>query len=143
MLQLMQSNNRPVSSETGFFNRRWRAFVFYLEKHSLERKLESVLRAAAGHESNSMPAGAHEYQLLRTEADSLCATFADRWNLDIESLKARIPGLSKLEALSTPKAALNYAKLACGAMVSIPVVSFLLGTVAGLIRLGFHLVGGH
>jgi len=143
MLQPMQSNYAPVASETGFLNRRWRAIVFHLEKRSLERKLESVLRGAAGHESNSMPAGAHEYQLLRTEADSLCSKFASRWNLDIDNLKARIPGLSKLENLSTPRAAMNYAKLTCFGIVAIPIVSFLAGTVAGLVRLGFHLVGGH
>jgi hypothetical protein len=100
MVQLMQSNNAPVASETGFLNRRWRAIVFHLEKRSLERKLESVLRAAAGHESNSMPTGAHEYRLLCNEASSLCTDFAKRWNLDLESLKARIPGLSKLEPVS-------------------------------------------
>jgi hypothetical protein len=139
----MQSSNTPVVNETGFLNQRWRAIVFHLEKRSLERKLESVLRAAAGHESNQMPAGAHEYQLLCTEADSLCSKFASRWNLDIDNLKARIPGLSKLENLSTPRAAMNYAKLTCFGIVAIPIISFLTGTVAGLVRLGFHLVGGH
>ena len=143
MLQLMQSSNAPVASETGFLNRRWRAIVFHLEKRSLERKLESVLRAAAGHESNQMPTGAHEYRLLCNEAGSLCTDFARRWNLDLESLKARIPGLSKLENLSTPRAAMNHAMLTCFGIVAIPLISFLLGTVAGLVSLGFHLVGGH
>jgi len=142
MSQLMQPSSAPVASETGFLNRRWRAIVFYLEKRSLERTLETVLRAAAGHESNSMPAGAHEYQLLCTEADALCSKFASRWNLDIANLKARIPGLSKLESLSTPRAAMNYAKLTCFGVVAIPLVCFLVGTVAGLVSLGFHLVGG-
>jgi len=143
MLQPMQSNHAPASSETGIFNRRWRAIVFHLEKRSLECRLESVLRAAVGHETNSTPQGAREYQLLCAEADSLCSAFAHRWNLDLENLKARIPGLSKLESLSTPRAAMNYAKLTCCGIVAIPVVSFLTGTVAGLVRLGFHLVGGH
>jgi len=143
MLQPMQSNQAPVASETGFFNRRWRALVFHLEKRSLERQLESVLRAAAGHESNAMPAGAHEYELLCTEADSLCSSFANRWNLDIENLKARIPGLSKLESLSTSRAPMSYAKLISCGVVAIPIASFLLGTVAGLMSLGFRLVGGH
>ena len=97
MSQLMQPSSAPVASETGFLNRRWRAIVFYLEKRSLERTLETVLRAAAGHESNSMPAGAHEYQLLCTEADALCSKFASRWNLDIANLKARIaPGVLRV-----------------------------------------------
>ena len=71
-----------------------------------------------------MPAGAHEYRLLCNEASSLCTDFARRWNLDIDNLKARIPGLSKLESLSTPRAAMNYAKLACFGVVAIPLVSF-------------------
>ena len=142
MFQLMQSSNAPRASETGFLNRRWRVIVFHLEKRSLERKLESVLRAAAGHESNQTPAGAHEYQLLCTEAIALCSEFASRWNLDIATLKARIPGLSKLESLSAPRAAMNHAKLACFGLVAIPLVCFLMGTVAGLVSLGFHLVGG-
>jgi len=142
MLQLMQSDNAPVANKTGFLNRRWRVIAFHLEKRSLERKLETVLRAAAGHESNQTPAGAHEYQLLCTEAISLCSEFASQWNLDIDNLKARIPGLSKLESLSTPRAAMNYAKLACFGVVAIPLVCLLMGTVAGLVSLGFHLVGG-
>jgi hypothetical protein len=142
MLQLMQSDNAPVASETGFLNRRWRVIVFHLEKRSLERKLETVLRAAAGHESNQMPAGAHEYQLLRDEADSLTRAFAARWDLDTDSLRAKIPGLSKLEGLSTPRATMNYAKLTYFGVVAIPLVCFLMGTVAGLVSLGFHLVGG-
>ena len=141
MLQLMQSNRAPASSESGFLNRRWRAILFYLEKRSFERKLESILGSAAGHEGNSLPVGDSRYQLLHVEANSLCADFAERWSLDIDLLKARIAGLAKLERLSVPVKTMNYARLACAGVVAIPLLCFLLGAVAGLVDAGFHLVG--
>ena len=116
--------------------------LFFFYKRAFESKLESILSSAAGHEGNSLPPGDHHYQLLSAEAESLCKEFANRWGLDIELLKARIAGLSKLERLSVPPQGMNHARLACFGMVAIPVLCFLLGAVAGLIHLGFHLVGG-
>src|SRR5262249_55610407 len=139
---LMQSNHAPASSEAGFLNRKWRAILFYLEKRSLERKLESILGATAGHEGNSLPAGDSRYQLLHAEANSLCTEFTKRWGLDIDLLKARIAGLAKLERLSVPLQAMNYPRLACFGLVAIPLLCFLMGAVAGLVNVGFHLVGG-
>lgn len=144
MLQLTQSTENSSAPQGGILNAKWRTIRYVFAKRSFESQLAALLGAAAGHEANQVPSGAPEYQLLCTEADSLCSTFANRWNLDIENLKARIPGLSKLESLSTPRAALNYARLTCFGVVAIPLVSFLLGTVAGFVRLGFHVVaGGH
>jgi len=144
MLQLMQSTENSSATQGGILNAKWRAIRYVFAKRSFESQLATLLRAAAGHEANQVPAGAHEYQLLSAEADSLCSTFATRWNLDIENLKARIPALLRLDSLSTPRAALNYARFTCFGLVAIPLVCFLLGTVAGLVRLGFHLVaGGH
>ncbi len=142
MLLWSQSANPAVSSEAGIINRRWEAICFCLEKHSFEKKLQSILSAAAGHESNSLPVGAHEYQVLSEEGNSLCEEFADRWELDIDSLRAKIPGLSKLEALSTPKQLMNYGRLAWFGVFGIPVVLFIIGALAGLVSLGFHIVGG-
>lgn len=142
MLQLMQSNHALASSEAGFFNRKLRAILFYLEKRSFERKLESILGAVAGHEGNSLPVGDSRYHLLHTEAHSLCTEFAERWTLDIDPLKARIAGLAKLERLSVPAQTMNYARLACVGLVAIPLLCFLMGAVAGLVNVGFHLVGG-
>jgi hypothetical protein len=142
MLQLMQSNYAPASSETGFLNRKWRAILFYLEKRSFERKLESILGAAAGHEGSSLPVGDSRYQLLHIEANSLCTEFAERWCLDIDLLKARIAGLAKLESLSVRSKTMNYSRLVCFGLVAIPLVCFLMGAVAGLVNVGFHLVGG-
>jgi hypothetical protein len=142
MSEITQSTNAPVSMKTGFLNRKWKAILFFFAKHAFESKLEGILRAAAGHEGNSLPAGDHHYQLLNTEADSLCTEFADRWGLDVDLLRARIPGLAKLDGLSVPPSTTNYARLACFGMVAIPLALFLIGAMAGLVSVGFHLVGG-
>jgi hypothetical protein len=142
MLQITQSTNHPASRETGFLNRKWRSIRFFFARHAFESRLEGILRAAAGHEGNSLPRGDHHYRLLSTEADSLCTEFANRWGLDSEVLKARIAGLAKLERLSIPPQTMSYVRLACLGLVAIPVLCFLTGAVAGLFSLGFHLVGG-
>jgi hypothetical protein len=142
MSEVTQSTNAPVSKGTGFINRKWKSILFFFDKRAFESKLESILRAAAGHEGNSLPAGEHQYRLLVTEANSLCSEFANRWGLDIDLLRARIPGLAKLEGLSVPPPTKNCSKLACFGIVAIPLALFLMGAMAGLVSVGFHLVGG-
>lgn len=143
MLQLMQSNQNSSARQGGILNAKWRTIRYVFAKRSFESQLATIFRAAAGHEANQVAAGTHEYQLLSTEADSLCSTFATTWNLDIENLKVRIPALLKLKRLSMPRAALNNAWLISFGLVAVPFTAFLLGTVAGLMSLGFRLVGGH
>ena len=144
MSEITRFTDTPVSSETGggFVNGKWKSIRFFFAKRAFGSKLEGVLRAAAGHEGNSLAPGDHQYQLLNAEADSLCSEFADRWDLDTDLLKARIAGLAKLERLSVPPPTMNYARLACFAMVAIPLAFLLMGAVAGLFNVGFHLVGG-
>jgi hypothetical protein len=140
MSETTQSTN-PVSIETGFLNRKWKSILFFFAKRTFESKLEGILRAAAGHEGNSLPAGEYQYKLLSTEADSLCTEFADRWELDVDLLRARIPGLAKLDGLSAPPPTKNYARLAGFGMIAVPLALFLIGAMAGLVSVGFHLVG--
>lgn len=142
MLQRMQSDNNTVSSGTGILNSKWRTIRFIFAKRSFESQLEAILTAAAGHESNSLPVGDYQYEVLCAEADSLCTEFADRWGLDLDLLRARVPGLSKLEGLSTSRATINYARLASFGLVAIPVLLFLMGVAAGLVNVGFHMIGG-
>jgi len=142
MSEITQSTNTSASSETGFLNGKWKLILFFFAKRAFESKLESILRAAAGHEGNSLPPGNPQYQLLSTEADSLCTEFANRWGLDIDLLKARIAGLAKLERLSVPAPTRDYFRLACFGLVAIPLALFLIGAMAGLVSVGFHLVGG-
>jgi hypothetical protein len=142
MSEITQSTNTPVSSETGFLKRKWKLIRFFFAKHAFESKVEGILRAAAGHEGNSLPSGDQHYQLLSTEADSLCMKFAHRWGLDVDLLRARIPGLAKLTGLSVPPRTRNYSRLAWFGMIAIPLALFLMGALAGLVNVGFHLVGG-
>jgi hypothetical protein len=142
MSEITQSTNTPASMETGFLNRKWKLILFFFAKRAFESKLEGILRAAVGHEGNSLPAGNPQYQLLSNEADSLCTEFANRWGLDVDLLKARIAGLAKLERLSVPPQTMNYARLACFGTLAIPLALFLIGVMAGLVSVGFHLVGG-
>ena len=142
MSEITQSTNTPVPMETVFLNRKWKSILFFFAKRAFESKLEGILRAAAGHEGNSLPAGNCHYQLLSTEADTLCTEFADRWGLDVDLLRARIPGLAKLAGLSVPPTTKNYARLACFGMLAIPLALFLIGAMAGLVSVSYHLVGG-
>jgi hypothetical protein len=89
-----------------------------------------------------LPAGDRHYLLLNAQVDKVVAEFADRWGLDVDLLKARIPGLAKLEGLAVPPPTKNYACLVCLAMIAIPLAVLLMGAVAGLFNVGFHLVGG-
>jgi hypothetical protein len=142
MSETIQSTNAAASSETSFLNRKWKLILFFFAKRAFESRLEGILRAAAGHEGNSLPSGDHHYQLLSTEADSVCTEFAKRWALDVDLLRARIPGLAKLVGLSVPPPTKNYGTLTCVAVVVIPLALFLMGAMAGLVNVGFHLVGG-
>jgi hypothetical protein len=72
----------------------------------------------------------------------LCIKFADRWELDVDLLRARIPGLAKLAGLSVPPPTKNYARIACFGMIAIPLALFLMGALAGLVNVAFHIVGG-
>jgi hypothetical protein len=132
----------PASIGTGRLNSTWRKFVFFLQKRAFLSKVEGILSAAAGHESNALPPGNYLYRVLSDRAESLCDEFAERWGLDRDLLRARIPGLTKLAGLSVPPLTKSYAKLACLGMIAIPLALFLLGIMAGLVSVGFHLVGG-
>jgi len=142
MSEIASFSNPPAPIGTGRLNSKGRriVFLFYYKRVFLS-KLEGILSAAAGHESNSLPAGNYQYQVLRDRADSLCDEFAERWGLNRDLLRARIPGLEKLAGLSVPPMR-NHVHLACLGVIAIPLALFLLGIMAGLVSVGFHLVGG-
>jgi hypothetical protein len=141
MLQITRSNT-PAPMGIGRLNNTWKKFAFFFHKRAFESKIEGLLTAAAGHESNSLPVGNYQYQILNARADELCTEFANRFDLDLNLLRARIPGLAKLAGLSVPPPAKNYTRLACFSMFAIPLALFLIGVMAGLVSVGFHLVGG-
>src|ERR1022692_208019 len=143
MLEITQSTHTPTSMEAGPLNSNWKRVLFFFHKRVFLSKLEDILSAAAGHESNSLPAGNYQYQVLSARAESLCTEFADRWNLDRDLLRARIPGLAKLAGLAVLPPTKNYARHACLSMFAIPLALFILGVLAGLVSVGFHFAGGH
>lgn len=142
MLQLAQSTNTPASSVTGRLNSNWKRILFFFHKRAFESKLEGILSAAAGHEGNSLPAGSLEYRVLAARADELSAEFSHYWALDVNLIKARIPGLAKLAGMAAPPQTRNYTRLAWLGAIAMPVAFFLVGVIAGLVSLGFHLAGG-
>ena len=139
--EITKCANAPASSDAGRLNPTWKRFIFPFYKHAFLRKVESLLNASAGHEGNGLPAGNYQYQILGSRADELCTEFADRWDLDQDLLRARIPGLAKLAGLAIPTQAKDYSRLACFGMLAIPLALFILGALAGLISVGFRLVG--
>jgi hypothetical protein len=140
---MSQFSNPPALMGAGRLNSKWKRILFFFHKRVFLSRIESILNAAAGHEGNSLPSGTFEYQVLSARADSLCTEFADRWGLDVDLLRARIPGLAKLAGLSVSPPTKNYVRLACLGMIAIPLALFLVGIMAGLVSVGFHLVGGH
>ena len=142
MLQIASSNTPAPTMGIGRLNITWKKFAFFFHKRAFESKLEGILSAAAGHESNGLLSGNYQYQVLSAHAESLCTEFADRFDLDLDLLRARIPGLAKLAGLSVPPPTKNYARLAYFGVVTIPLALFVLGVMIGLISLGFRLVGG-
>ncbi|MGA9061855.1 MAG: hypothetical protein WB341_09345 [Terracidiphilus sp.] len=142
MSEITRFTHTPASTEAGCLNSTWKKILFFFHKRVFLSRIESILNAAAGHEGNSLPSGNFAYQVLSARAESLCTEFAERWGLDVDLLRARIPGLTKLAGLSVPPLTKNYARLACLAVIVIPLALFLLGIMAGLVSVGFHLVGG-
>jgi len=142
MFEITRSTHTPVSREAGIFNNNWKKVLYFIHKRVFLSRIEDILTAVAGHESNSLPAGNYQYQVLSARADSLCTEFAERWDLDQDLLRARIPGLAKLAGLSVAPPTKNHARLAWLVIVGTPLALFLLGVLAGLISVGFHLVGG-
>jgi hypothetical protein len=142
MFEITQATQTPASKETGCINSTWNMILFFFHKRVFLSRIESLLNAAAGHESNGLPSGNFEYQVLAARADELCTEFAERWGVDVGLLRARIPGLAKLARLSVPPPTKNDAWLAGIGMIAVPLALFLLGIMAGLVSVGFHLVGG-
>ena len=142
MSKIAPFSNPPVPNGTGRLNSKWKRILFFFHKRVFLSRLEGILTAAAGHEGNALPSGNYQYQVLSARADELCEQFAQRWGLDRDLLRARIPGLTKLAGLSIPPPTKDYVQLACFGMIVVPLALFVLGILAGLASVGFHLVGG-
>ena len=113
-----------------------------IERRSFELKLEKIVRNALAHQSVGLPAGHPQYKLLRQQADSTCANFAQRWNITPDLLDAQIPAIRKLKSLADPAPKPEPAVLVSLGVGGAVALFFLIVILAGLTSVGYHLIGG-
>src|SRR5712692_11676401 len=102
---------------------KYKAVQLAIERRPFERKLERIIRTALAHQSVGLPAGHPQFKLLTRQANSLCAEFTSRWNIDPNLLDAQIPAI--LVSLGVAGAGVFF---------------FLLGVLGGLTSVGYHLI---
>ena len=142
---MSQPERTSVSAWTrlrSFVVGKYKTVQLSIERRSFERTLESIVRAALAHQSGGLPAGNRQYKLLTTQADSTCAKFAHRWNIDPNLLDAQIPAIRKLKSLADPPSKPEPAVLVSLGIAAAIALFFLMGVLAGLTSVGYHLIGG-
>jgi hypothetical protein len=113
----------------------------YFARRDLEANLATLLDAARGHESHTVPAGSPEYLVLHQQAERLNNAYCQRWQVTPAQLNAELPALGRLRQLAQPslrKALAINLFLALGAFIN---AAFALGIAAACVRLGYHLIG--
>jgi hypothetical protein len=121
---------------------KYKAVQLSIERRSFEHQLERIVRAALAHQSAGLPAGHSQYKLLRQQADSTCAKFAHRWNIPLDLLEAQIPAIRKLKSLSNPAPKPGPVVLVSLGAACAVALFFLIGVLAALTSVGYHLIGG-
>ena len=121
---------------------KYKAVQLSIERRSFERKLERIVRNALAHQSVGLPAGHPQYKLLRQQADSMCANFAHRWDITPNLLEAQIPAIRKLKSLADPAPKPEPAVLVSLGVAGAVALFFLIGVLAALASVGYHLIGG-
>ena len=142
---MYQLDSRRVSGWIrlrSFAAHKYKAVQLSIERRLFEGKLEKIIRTALAHQSLGLPAGHPQYKLLRQQADSTCANFAQRWNVDANLLEAQIPAIRKLKSLADPAPKPEPAILVSLGVVGTVALFFLVGILAGLTSIGYHLIGG-
>ena len=129
---------RPRSFAVG----KYIAVQLSIERRTFEHKLESIVRAALAHQSGGLPAGNRQYKLLEQQVDSICADFTSRWSIDPNLLDAQIPAITKLKSLADPPPKPEPAVLVSLGVAGAVALFFLMGVLAGLASVGYHLIGG-
>ena len=71
-----------------------------------------------------------------------CANFAHRWDMDPNLLDAQIPAIRKLKSLADPSPKPEPAVLVSLGVAGAVALFFLMGILAGLTSVGYHLIGG-
>ena len=125
-----------------FASGKYKAVQLSIERRSFERKLESIVRVALAHQSVGLSAGHPQYKLLREQANTLCSEFTSRWNIDPNLLDAQIPAIRKLKSLANPSPKPEPVILVFLGVFGAMALFFLMGALAGLTSVGYHLIGG-
>jgi len=121
---------------------KYNAVQLSIERRSFERKLERIVRNALAHQSVGLPSGHPQYKMLQQQADSTCANFAHRWNIAPDLLDAQMPAIRKLKSLADPSPKPEPAVLVSLGMAGVVALFFLVGILAGLTSVGYHLIEG-
>ena len=121
---------------------KYEAVQLSIERRSFEGKLEKIIRTALAHQSGGLPAGHPQFKLLGQQADSTCASFAQRWNVDANLLEAQIPAIRNLKSLADPAPKPEPAILVSLGVAGAVALFFLVGILAGLTSIGYRLIGG-
>jgi hypothetical protein len=117
------------------------AVKHYFARRDLEAHLATLLEAARGHESHSVPAGSPQYLVLFQQSERLITAYCERWQKTPAQLNAELPALGRLRQLAqpplrkTPMVHITLAFLACMA------AAFAIGIAAACVRLGYHFLG--
>ena len=118
------------------------AVQHYFARRDLEANLATLLDAARGHESQSVPAGAPQYLVLNQQSERLINAYCERWQVTPDQLNAELPALGRLRQLAQPplrKTPMIHVALA---FLLASRLAFALGIAAACVRLGYQLVGG-
>lgn len=121
---------------------KYQAVQLSIERRSFEHKLERIVQVALAHQSAGLSAGHPQYKLLRQQADSMCAKFAQRWDIAPDLLDAQIPAIGKSKSLADPAPKPEPAVLVSLGVVAAVALFFLIGVLAGVSSIGYHLIGG-
>jgi hypothetical protein len=110
-----------------------------IAKRLLENELASIIRTAAGHKRNRVPAGAPQYRSLWHIADQKVDSYCVAYQANRAEIEAQIPALKELcDLAQMPNAPKKAIKIA-GGLVTGVVVLTLSGFAAGIIQWLFHL----
>ena len=114
----------------------------YFERRQLESNLAVLVQAANGHEAQGVPSGSPVFVLLLEQSQQLVNAYCERRQITPDQLSAELPALGKLRQLAQPASPHPQAAKSLLAVAAAMLLSFLLGIAGGLMRLGYHLIGG-
>ena len=114
----------------------------YFARRDLEANLATLLDAARGHETHSVPAGAPQYLVLNQQSERLINAYCQRWQVTPDQLNAELPALGRLRQLAQPPLCQARTINVTLIVIASLAIAFALGMAAAFARLGYYLLGG-